>query len=164
MSLVNLIKKGSLRSLATATPATPATVSPNISPSVATVATVAVARAPDKAANDPAPELDRHCWPDSTAMTDREIVTFTARMAGFTDKGLSFDDGEALADKLVTRDRETDDRRLCLECVHLAGHAGSWGCRAWQRAGVAVKARDAGLPGGVVQLLQRCDGFKGTAT
>lgn len=28
MSLANLIKKGSLRSLATATPATPATVSP----------------------------------------------------------------------------------------------------------------------------------------
>ena len=56
MSLVNLIKKGSLRSLATATPATPATVSPNIPQSVATVATVNVAKAPDRAANDPSPE------------------------------------------------------------------------------------------------------------
>ena len=116
------------------------------------------------AANDPAPDLDRWCWPHSTAMTGAEIDTFTARVIGFTDKGVTPTDGEALADKLVTRDRETDDRRLCLECVHLAGHAGSWGCRAWQRAGVAVKARDAGLPGDVVQLLQRCDGFKGTAT
>ena len=107
---------------------------------------------------------DRHCWPCSEAMNSTEIDTFTARVIGFTDKGVTPTDGETLADKLVTRDRETDDRRLCLECVHLAGHAGSWGCRAWQRAGVAVKARDAGLSSDVVKILQRCDGFKGTAT
>ena len=160
MSLVNLIKKGSLRSLATATPATPATVSPNISPSVATVATVAVARAPDKAANDPAPELDRHCWPRSTAMTGREIDTFTARLSGFTDKGLARTDGEALADKLVRRDRQQDDRRVCLECQHCAGHgAESWRCGNWQPAGIALRPRDAQLPADLVVQLQRCDGF-----
>ena len=115
------------------------------------------------AANDPAPVTqnpDRWCWPHSEAMNTGEIDTFTARLARFTDKGLSLGDGEALADKLVVRDRESDDRRLCLECTHLAGHAGQWGCRNWQRAGVAVRARDAGLSAALVMQLQRCDGFK----
>ena len=121
-------------------------------------------RGDSPAANDPAaamPDPDRWCWPHSEAMNGREIDTFTARLARFTDKGVSLDDGEALADKLVTRDRESDDRRLCLECVHLAGHAaGAWGCRGWQRAGVAIRSRDAGLPSELVSKLQRCDGFK----
>ena len=52
MSLANLIKRGSLRGFATATPATVATDRPLIPSSVATVATVAVAKAPDEAAND----------------------------------------------------------------------------------------------------------------
>ena len=94
-------------------------------------------------------------------MTGREIDTFTARLHHFTRRGLAEPDAESLADKLVTRDREADDRRLCLECVHLAGHAaGAWGCKNWQRAGVALKARDAGLPGDLVRLLQRGEEFK----
>ena len=95
-------------------------------------------------------------------MTGAEIDTFTARVIRFTDKGVNPTDGEALADKLVTRDRDSDGRRLCLECTHLAGFAGTWGCRAWQRAGIAIKARDAGLPGDLVRTLQRCDGFTET--
>lgn len=51
MSLASLIKKGSLRGIATATPATPATHGSFRSPTVATIATVAVANAPDRAAN-----------------------------------------------------------------------------------------------------------------
>ena len=112
------------------------------------------------AANDPAPDPDRWAWPHSQAMTGREIDTFTARLARFTDKGLSLDDGEALADKLVTRDRESDDRRLRLECVHLAGHsAGAMRCNNWQRAGVAMRATDAQLSAALVYQLHRCDGF-----
>lgn len=105
------------------------------------------------------PEPDRWCYPHSTAMNTAEIETFTARLSRFTDKGLSIADGEALADKLVTRDRESDDRRVCLECVHLTA-TGSWRCGNWRRAGVAIKARDAQLPTDFVNLLQRCDGFK----
>ena len=104
----------------------------------------------------------RWCWPHSQAMTGREIDTFTARLARFTDKGLSLDAAESLADKLVTRDREYDDRRLCLECAHLAGYAGAWGCRNWQQAAIASKARDAQLPAALVIQPQRCDGFKAT--
>jgi hypothetical protein len=105
---------------------------------------------------------DRDSWPHSDAMNGGEIDTFTARLIRFTDKGLALDDSEALADQLVRRDRELDDRRLCLECSQLAGHAGSWRCRGWQRAGIARQARDAGLPGELVRTLQRCDGFTAT--
>ena len=112
-----------------------------------------------QAANDPAPaaaDPDRWCWPHSTAMNTGEIDTFTARLAMFTDKGLSLDDSEALADKLVLRDRESDDRRLCLECVHLAGRAGVMRCAQWQRAGLGA----AGVAAGLHLVLQRCDSFK----
>jgi hypothetical protein len=112
------------------------------------------------AANDPAPDPDRWCWPASEAMNTREIDTFTARLARFTDKGLSIDDGEALADKLVMRDREQDTRRLCLECKHLGGWAGSWRCGNWQAAQVAIRARDVQLPHELVTMLQHCTGFK----
>ena len=113
------------------------------------------------AANDPAAAPDRWAWPHSAAMTGAEIDTFTVRLARFTDKGLGLDDAEALADKLVTRDREPDDRRLCLECFHLSGQSGkAWDCRNWQRAGVALRARDAQLSAALVWQLQRCDGFK----
>ena len=92
-------------------------------------------------------------------MTGREIDTFTGRLQHFTRRGLLALDAERLADKLVMRDREADDRRLCLECVHLAGRADVWGCRNWQRAGIASMGRDAQLSAALVNQPQRCDGF-----
>lgn len=70
------------------------------------------------AVNDPAIDPDRWCWPHSTAMNTVEIDTFIARLARFTDKGLIKDAAECLADSLVIRDREQDDRAMCLECTH----------------------------------------------
>jgi hypothetical protein len=103
---------------------------------------------------------DRWCWPRSSAMNGVEIGTFETRLHKFTEKGLVRKDGEVLADKLVLRDRESDDRRVCLECKHFAGHgAGSWRCGNWQAAGVAIRSRDAQLPFDLVVQLQRCDGF-----
>ena len=94
-------------------------------------------------------------------MNCAEINTFTARLARFTDKGLTLEDADALADKLVLRDRDLDDRRLCLECIHLSGsERRGWDCRNWQRAGVALRTRDAQLSAALVCQLQRCDGFK----
>ena len=103
---------------------------------------------------------DRWCWPHSSAMNGAEIYTFAARLHQFTDKGLTNHDGEILADKLVLRDRDQDDRRVCLECQHFAGYGtGSWRCGNWQAAGVALRSRDAQLPADLVVQLQRCDGF-----
>ncbi len=103
---------------------------------------------------------ERWCWPHSSAMNGAEIDTFAARLHQFTDKGMARKDGEALADKLVLRDRDQDDRRVCLECKHFAGYgARSWRCGNWQAAGVAIHSRDAQLPADLVMQLQRCDGF-----
>jgi hypothetical protein len=65
MSLVSLLKKGSLRGTATATPAifaTPAPLDLSTIATVATVATVAVAKRDELAANDPEPPSDPQAW------------------------------------------------------------------------------------------------------
>ena len=100
-------------------------------------------------------DVDRQCWPDTTAMNTAEIDTFAARLHLFTRHGLDYTEAEGLADGLVARDRHIDDRRMCLECSHLRRSAGLWRCGPWQRAGLPV----ADVPGEVVKLLQRCEGF-----
>lgn len=102
-------------------------------------------------ANGTALDPDRDCWPSSDAMTGAEIDRFTARIARFTDQGLTLPQAEALADRLVIRDRDGDDRRLCLECAHLSGRR----CGAWQRASVGGPV----LPTSLLTLPQRCAAF-----
>lgn len=129
--------------------------------------------APDIAANDPpahteskvsakveaaSADPDRWCWPHSSAMNSAEIDTFTARLARFTDKGLTLGDAEALADKLVKRDREMDDRCMCVECAHLQG-AGRWRCSNTMMAGIGPHTADTQLPSSLTHQLQRCAGF-----
>jgi len=91
-------------------------------------------------------------------MNTAEIDAHAARLARFTDRGLTLDDAERMADRLAIRDREQDDRGMCLECTHLH-RAGR--CTNWQRAGIAIHAWDAQLAPEFMHLLQRCDGFKG---
>lgn len=81
-----------------------------------------------------------------------------ARLAQFTDKGVSYDNAERLADKLAIRDREGDVGRLCLECTQLQG-ARPWRCGNWLVAGIAHTVRGAHLPNDLVSTLQNCDGF-----
>jgi hypothetical protein len=78
-----------------------------------------------------------------------------AKVHLFTVRGVNTTEAEGMADALVRRDREADDRRLCLECSHLRRSAGLWRCGQWQRPGLAV----ADVPGEVVKLLKRCEGF-----
>jgi hypothetical protein len=101
-------------------------------------------------------DIERHCWPHTEAMNTAEIDAFTARLHLFTERGLDGTEAEMLADGLVARDREGDGRGVCLECSHLRRGAGLWMCNQWQRAGQTV----ADVPGDLVKLLQRCDGFK----
>lgn len=102
------------------------------------------------------PDPDRWCWPHSAAMTGREIDVMVERTALFYRRGLTALESELLADTLVNRDRQADDRRLCLECAHLSGRAGAGRCSQWQQAGLG----EAALPAGLAVLMQRCDGFK----
>lgn len=110
-------------------------------------------------ANDASTDPDRWCWPHGPAMNTAEIDTFTARLARFTDKGLTLADAEALADGLVQRDREMDDRHLCLECVHLRGSTGRWFCGSAVLAGIGPHAADAQLTSDLTHQPQRCAGF-----
>lgn len=103
----------------------------------------------------PSSDPNRYCWPYSTAMNTGEIDTFTARLAQFTDKGVSDDDAEQLADDLVLRDREGDDRRLCLECSHLQG-VGRLRCG----NSVSPDMAREGLANELVTRLRRCLGFR----
>lgn len=93
-------------------------------------------------------------------MHGAEIAVFTVWLNRFTEKSLNLEDSEALADRLLACDRKADDRKLCLECRHLAGYASaSWHCRNGLCAGVAIGARGAVLPCDFPRLLQRCGGF-----
>ena len=117
-----------------------------------------------EAVNDPAaatpqpaemPDPDRWCWPHSSAMIGLEIDTMVERTNLFNQRGLTTLDAELLAYALVGRDRDLDNRRLCMECAHLYGRAGAMRCAQWQRAGLGQP----GIPAGLPTLLQHCDGF-----
>lgn len=93
---------------------------------------------------------------DPQVMSEAAVRLFLARVETFTTvRGLRPARADAMADKLVIRDREGDDRRLCLECVHLYG-AGKWSCTNWRQAGVPAGA----LAPGLMVLLQRCGSFE----
>lgn len=103
-------------------------------------------------AHDP----DRHSWPHTLAMNSAEIDSFNARVQLFTRHALDQTQAEGVADGLVIRDRDGDDRRLCLECQHLRGGGTSRACNQWRAAGLDA----AGVPADVVMMLQRCNGFR----
>lgn len=98
---------------------------------------------------------DRHCWPHTNAMNTVEIDIFTARVHLFTERGATITEAEGLADALVQRDRDADERCMCLECSHLRRSAGLWRCGQWERAGLPSTE----VPGDGVNLLQRCSDF-----
>jgi hypothetical protein len=60
-----------------------------------------------------------------------------------------------LAARLSRRDRERDERRLCLECAHLSGAADARRCANWRATGM----RGNTIPAELVSMLQRCAGF-----
>lgn len=83
---------------------------------------------------------------------DAEIEAFQRREARFTRMG-RVADAEHLAERLTLRDRQHDDRRLCLECAALADN---------RRCLVAARGRLAGADRRlepVPTILQRCEGF-----
>lgn len=109
-------------------------------------------------------DADSVCWPHSKAMNTQEIDTFARRLEQFTHKGVSLPDAELLADQLVRRDREADDRRFCLECIHLRGDMGRWRCANGLVAGVTLYTANTPLAKAMTQQLQRCPGFASCAS
>lgn len=100
----------------------------------------------------PPPDPDRWCWPHSDAMNGAELDRFAERARQFAWRGMSAEAAELMADRLVIRDREQDDRRTCLECnAFRPGRCGNH-----RRAG--LQAPDVGRD--LATLLQRCPGFQ----
>lgn len=96
------------------------------------------------------PEQGEECHAGGWA--DAEIDALQRREARFTRMGRAAD-AEHLAERLTLRDRQNDDRRLCLECAALADN---------RRCLLAARGRLAGAhrrleP--VQTILHRCPGF-----
>lgn len=116
----------------------------------------AAGQALDRQTAGQALDPDADCWPHGSAMNTAEIEAFGVRVHLFRGRGVSADMAETLADKLVQRDRELDDRRLCVECTRFtAGRR----CDAWKRAGIGGPS-----VGAIWLKLQRCPGFEGSPT
>lgn len=84
--------------------------------------------------------------------SEDEIATFSAREARF--RQLRRTDAEQLAERLTLRDRQADDRRMCVECREL------------EISGRCAAARRGEMPGAdrrlqpVPHLLIRCEAFR----
>jgi hypothetical protein len=123
--------------------------------------------APNENAAQATPDPDRCCWPNSSAMNTAEIATMEARIHMFGSRGLNQKQAEAMAERLMRRDRRLDELRLCYECQHLqvqsATHWRHWPelrCGNWKASGLSLEARHAGMSEDFAHKLQRCNGFK----
>jgi len=90
------------------------------------------------------------------AWTDADIARFLDRRARLIRWGWTEPEAEKLAERLVKRDREEDDRVSCADCRHY-------------RAGSCGNHKAAGLGGQYVgrqwaEILQRCPGFGSQST
>ena len=96
---------------------------------------------------------DRWCWPKCPAMNGQEIALFNKRNNLFLARGWGA--AEAVADRLVRRDRESDDRVVCLECVH---YMKRW-CANAKAAELSPTKSSTQIATDLIPLLQRCPGF-----
>lgn len=127
-------------------------------PGVATAATVAMgptlkSESTATAKVVPNSNPDRWCWPNGPAMNGQEIAVFNQRENLFRFRG--WDAAEAVADRLVRRDRENDDRVVCLECAH---YTKRW-CANAEAAELSPTKSSTRIAIDLISLLQRCPGI-----
>ena len=87
------------------------------------------------------------------AWDDNELTAFTTRVLMLQRRGIEADDADNLAERLTLRDRDGDDRRMCVECSHLGD-----GGRCLAAAAGRVHGADRRLEP-VPTILQRCEAF-----
>ncbi|PLY40276.1 hypothetical protein CSZ94_21815 [Janthinobacterium sp. ROICE36] len=109
------------------------------------------------AGNDPAPLTEKLAPAGENQQERQTPAGTTSRIlpAPFIDRGLNQDDAIALAYRLMLRDQQHDERRVCLECMHLSGTASSRRCGQWR----LTRAKGPAIPADLVDVLQRCRGF-----
>lgn len=69
--------------------------------------------------------MSDNALPPTGTWTEREMTRFVFREALFRKRGESPSEAEKLAERLVQRDRDGDDRRYCIECAHIRS---AWAC------------------------------------
>lgn len=84
---------------------------------------------------------------------DAEILSFRKRQSLMLARGYAPEDAESMAEALTLRDRQGDDRRICLECTHL-GERG----RCIAASAGRIRGADRRLEP-VPTILQRCEAF-----
>ena len=100
----------------------------------------------NSSAIEPFPDLSAVAW------TDGDIARFLDRRARLLGWGWAEPEAEALAERLVIRDRDADERVSCADCTHYRpGRCGS------HRA-AGLRAPELALD--LAALLQRCLGFE----
>lgn len=92
------------------------------------------------------------CQASSTTPPDD---TTRARATLFRGRGLNQAAAMALAHRLTVRDQLRDERRVCLECAHMAGTANARRCGQWRQ----TRMKGPAMPADLVDVLQRCHGF-----
>ena len=97
------------------------------------------------------PEQRHRLWWGQPASAE-ELERMLARVQRAEALGLPAHEADALADRLHLRDRDRDDRRLCIECLHVRADADGWRCAALHGP----------IPRDWVTIrLQRCKKFEG---
>jgi hypothetical protein len=84
---------------------------------------------------------------------DAACARFVARVGLFLRHGFNAEDADDLAERLYLRDRDLDDRHLCIECRHCGGRAPAWRCARPLASGIGPDL------GALVTLPQRCPAF-----
>lgn len=118
---------------------------------------------------------DRWCWPHSDAMNTEELDAMQLRLVEFARRGIgevpaaekptatrapslararAGNQWHDLADLLLVRDRQQDDRRLCIECTHLGERGRCLAAAAGRLAGTDRHHEP------VQTILQRCPAFR----
>lgn len=90
---------------------------------------------------------------------ERELSRMAFRIGLAQRRGLSEAEAERLADRLLARDRDRDDRRMCVECSHLQARAqrdGTDGCFAAEQGWLGPVGR---FFSPLRTVLQRCTQF-----
>jgi hypothetical protein len=86
--------------------------------------------------------------------TDSEMLSFSKRQSLMLARGHAPDEAEAMAEALTLRDRQGDDRRICLECAHLGARGRCIAASAGRINGVDKRLEP------VPTILQRCEAFR----
>lgn len=92
-------------------------------------------------------------------LDQRQQARHDFRVGLFQRRGLSVEAASTLADRLVERDADRDDRRVCAECAHVTADHPKYGrgCFAARQGWIHGASKHLSP---ILNLLQRCEGFK----